>query len=184
VYRPTSRDVGWYARFMLQPVDVLVCLKLALQGKHHEEKQSYAELERELFVGSSSIHRAVERAADAGLITSGRTVNKAALLEFVLYGLRYAFYVKPGALTRGMPTAHAAPPLTQLIAPANDVPVWPDSEGTVRGYEVTPLHKAVPEAAKRDLELYELLALVDALRIGRARERKLAQAELTRRLKA
>jgi hypothetical protein len=32
----------------------------------------------------------------------------------------------------------------------------------------------VPKAAKRDPHLYELLALLDAVRIGRARERNLA----------
>lgn len=178
---PTSRDVGCYTFTVLQPVDVLVCLKLILSKGNHV---SFENLEREIFVGSSSIHRAVERASDAGLITGGKKVNRAALLEFLLHGVRYAFYVKPGELTRGLPTAHAAPPLDHLITPSSDVPVWPDPEGITRGYAVTPLHKEATKAAKRDPELYKLLALVDALRIGRARERKLAQDELTRRLKA
>jgi len=46
----------------------------------------------------------------------------------------------------------------------------------------TPLHKNVPQAALEDAKLYELLALVDALRDGRARERELAGHELKRRL--
>ncbi len=164
---------------MLQPVDILVCLKLTLEGG---VTKSFEDLAGELTIGSSSIHRAVHRATDAGLLSTGRTVNRPALLEFLLHGVRYAFYVKPGALTRGFPTAHAAPPLSQLITPSNDVPVWPDPEGTTRGYKVAPLHEAASKAAKRDPKLYELLALVDALRIGRARERKLAQDELTLRL--
>jgi hypothetical protein len=40
----------------------------------------------------------------------------------------------------------------------------------------------VPAAARRNSALYDLLALVDALRIGRARERNLAEKELTVRL--
>jgi hypothetical protein len=52
----------------------------------------------------------------------------------------------------------------------------------VRGYSFTPLHKNVPQAALEDKRLYELLALVDALRDGRARERELAVKELTKRL--
>jgi hypothetical protein len=37
-------------------------------------------------------------------------------------------------------------------------------------------------AARRDPAFYELLALVDTLRIGSARERSLAEKELGRRL--
>jgi len=47
-----------------------------------------------------------------------------------------------------------------------------------------PLYKNVPYAALRDPALYELLALVDAIRDGRARERNLAERDLVRRLKA
>jgi hypothetical protein len=40
----------------------------------------------------------------------------------------------------------------------------------------------VPKAVAHDDALYELLALVDAVRDGRARERELAVKELTARL--
>ena len=61
----------------------------------------------------------------------------------------------------------------------NDMPpVWSDPEGTVRGFAIEPLHPSVPAAAKADAALYQLLALVDTLRIGHARERKLAEVEL------
>jgi hypothetical protein len=63
-------------------------------------------------------------------------------------------------------------------------PVWPYPEGPVRGIAFAPLHKNVPQAALADARLYELLALSDALREGRARERKLAAAELERRISA
>ena len=46
-----------------------------------------------------------------------------------------------------------------------------------------PLYRTVPAAALRDPILYELLALVDALRDGRARERQLAAQELIARLR-
>jgi len=52
----------------------------------------------------------------------------------------------------------------------------------VRGYSFVPLHKNVPKAALEDSKFYELLALVDALRDGRARERELAGRELKNRL--
>lgn len=45
-----------------------------------------------------------------------------------------------------------------------------------------PLHPNVPDVAMQDQDLYDLLALVDAVRTGRARERKLAREELRSRL--
>jgi len=60
--------------------------------------------------------------------------------------------------------------------------VWPYAEGAIRGEEFEPLYPSVPFAAQRDPKLYELLALVDAIRDGRARERSLAAKELESRL--
>ena len=66
-----------------------------------------------------------------------------------------------------MPTAHAAPPLKGQIIDGDLPPVWPDAEGKVRGVTFEPLHKAAPKAARKDPALYELLALIDAVRDGR-----------------
>ncbi len=86
---------------------------------------------------------------------------------------------------RGMPTAHAAPPLNGLIQQGSEPPpVWPTPNGTIRGTEFSPLYKNLPEAARRDPKLYELLALVDAIRDGRAREREIAIRELNARIDA
>jgi len=60
--------------------------------------------------------------------------------------------------------------------------VWPYAKGTVRGISFLPLHRSVPEAALRNTELYEMQALVDAIRDGRAREREIAVRELTQRI--
>jgi hypothetical protein len=46
------------------------------------------------------------------------------------------------------------------------------------------LHKAVPVAVKQDSSLYEMLALVDAIRGGRAREKEAARKEMRKRLEA
>jgi len=109
--------------------------------------------------------------------------NRANLKEFLIHGVRYAFPVRRGGLVRGIPTAHAAPPLKQQIAESFDPPpVWPDGNGSARGLEFSPLYRNVPAAARRDPRLYELLALVDAIRDGRAREREIAIRELTARI--
>jgi len=55
----------------------------------------------------------------------------------------------------------------------------------VRRFEGRPLStmaEVVVDLSKADLELYELFALIDGIRFGRARERKLAAEELSRRI--
>ena len=165
---------------MLKPQDVLVLLKLAVVGA----EWSYPSLAHAVGMSASEVHSAIRRAADSGLMNlSTKRPNKQALVEFLVHGLRYVFPADRGGLTRGLPTAHAAPPLKDRITGGGDaVPVWPDPEGEVRGEELRPLYRSVPEAARRDPALYELLALVDAIRAGRARERTIAIEELKRRL--
>jgi DNA-binding Lrp family transcriptional regulator len=155
-------------------------LKLLLNNK----RRSYADLSKELLMSASAIHAAVRRGMEAGLIdrTSQLPLRKP-LEDYVIHGVRYAFPAKPGALARGIPTAHAAPPLSQKITADDLPPVWPDPEGTIKGYAIEPLYSSVPAVVKTDSGLYELLALVDALRIGRARERSLAEEELKLRLR-
>jgi hypothetical protein len=105
------------------------------------------------------------------------------LKEFLIHGVRYVFAVERGGITRGTPTAEAASPLREYFPePSVQQPVWPDPEGSVRGTAFSPLYKNVPYAAKQDSKLYELLALVDAIREGRAREREIAIRELSARI--
>jgi hypothetical protein len=97
------------------------------------------------------------------------------LKDFIIHGLPYVFYPVRGELTRGMPTMHGAEPLaSEMVADSEPVPVWPDSKGTVRGMTLEPIFKSVPEAARNDQKLYKLLVLVDAIRAGNAREKKIA----------
>jgi hypothetical protein len=77
-----------------------------------------------------------------------------------------------------VPTSHAAPAFAGVFAEGHEPLVWPDAHGSVRGEGLLPLHPCVPGAALRDAALYELLALFDALRAGRARERGMANARL------
>jgi hypothetical protein len=56
--------------------------------------------------------------------------------------------------------------------------------GTVRGPSLSPLCKTAPDAALADPALHEMLALLDALRAGRSRERTLAEKHLAVRMEA
>ena len=164
----------------LKPQDIVVVLKLLVSS----EGTSYSALADELSMSPSEVHAAVKRAGAAGLVDMDtKEVKRKPLLEFLIHGLKYAFPAVRGTVTRGVPTAHAAPPLSKSFTSNDDLPpVWPCANGTVRGYELKPLYRCVPAAAKEDASLYELLSLVDALRGGRARERKLAEEQLRKRV--
>jgi hypothetical protein len=53
----------------------------------------------------------------------------------------------------------------------------------MQGQALSPLYPGAPEASLEDAKLYALLALADALRVGRTRERNEAAKELAKRLK-
>jgi len=53
-----------------------------------------------------------------------------------------------------------------------------------RGATIEPLYAAAPATAKGNPAFYDLLTLVDALRVGRARERQRARVLLEARLMA
>lgn len=100
------------------------------------------------------------------------------LAEFALHGAKYAF---PGVrlpLVVGVPTSHSAPAFAGVFAPGSTDFVWRHPNGSVRGVGVEPLHSSVPFAAMQDAKLYEMLALFDALRVGKARERGMALERL------
>jgi hypothetical protein len=169
---------------MLRPHDIAVLLKLSLLARRAAPTRQ-VDIASSLGVSQSEIHSALKRTAAARLYEpERRVVLRQSLLEFLVHGIRYAFPAKLGEPTRGVPTAWMMSPLSQTIVESEDIasPVWPHAEGTVRGAAVEPLNHTVPGAAMRDPELHELLALVDAIRIGGARERKLAVEALRARL--
>lgn len=167
----------------LKPQDVLFLLKLVTLGKKY---WSFNKLAVELGMSPSEVHAAAKRALAARLaVKEGDTIwpNIRNLEDFLLHGIQYVFVPERGGLNRGMPTAHAAAPMDAwFVADKEPPPVWPDPEGKVRGESFSPLYKSAPVAAKHDSELYEMLALVDAVRGGRARERDIAKKELKKRL--
>jgi len=150
----------------LRPQDVVVVVKLAVGGP-----TGYQALASSLSMSVSEVHGAVKRATAAGLLGQGRRVNRAGVIEFLVRGVKYVFVPKRGQLTRGMPTAHGAPPLDRIVGTdLEPPPVWPDPQGTVRGESFEPLYRSVPKAARSDPKLYEALCLIDAIRGGRPRD--------------
>ena len=170
----------------MKPVDMVVATKLVSVAIFGITYQGLAEA---LEISASEAHASARRLMTAGLFRSRPDAdkkvpypNQRALLEFWIHGLKYVFPPERGAPTRGVPTSIGAPPLAdQFAKPEGGPPVWPSAEGVMRGPALQPIHKsALP--ASRDTRVYELLALLDAMREGRAREAKSAQDLLKERV--
>lgn len=155
---------------------------------YKDKRPSLTRLATELFLSSSQVYQALRRLESSQLIHSSgfnHVPNLQALHEFLIHGVKYAFPPDRGEITRGLRTAHAAPPLRDLLLQSEEPPlVWPWAEGADRGMSFQPFYPNMPAAALMDNQFYEMLALVDAIRDGRKRERKLAESELMRRIDA
>lgn len=166
----------------LKPQDLFLLLAMPASGG----ALTYPELSALTGLSMSEVHGALRRVEQARLlafIDKQPRIIKPAFEEFLLHGARYAFAPVRGGIVGGIPTAYAAPPLNAVIAPSTDpAPVWPHPEGSARGAALIPLYPSAPSAALRNHRLYENLSLFDALRVGNARERKIAQNLLRERL--
>ena len=166
----------------MRPQDVVILLKVSTLKS---EKWRIQDIADSLKISASEVSESLNRSRQARLLSDNKkTIYATSFLEFLVYGLKYVFPIAPGAVVRGIPTAHSAPPLDKIIVASTDIYVWASSKGTVRGQSIEPLYKTVPFIAWEDPSMYELLALVDAVRVGRAREVKIAVEELEKRIKS
>ncbi|MFC2118242.1 hypothetical protein ACFLSY_06340 [Bacteroidota bacterium] len=164
----------------MRPQDIVVLLKI-IALKHDNWKN--ADLAYSLQISASEITEVLNRCKIAGLVDAKkRKVHLNSFNEFLIYGLKYVFPTEPGAMVRGIPTAHSASPISDHISSGGDIYVWPYSKGTKRGQAIEPLYKTLPATVQEDKLFYELLAIVDTIRVGRAREIKIAFNELKKRL--
>ena len=164
----------------MRPQDVVILLKLSLMDKGNFR---FADIAEALGISPSEVTESLERSRLARLVSEDkRLLFRASFMEFLIYCLKYVFPASPGAMVRGMATAHTASPMNTIILAQSDLYVWQFAKGTIRGQAIEPLYKTVPEAASNDSNLYELLALSDAVRVGRAREINIAIEELKKRI--
>lgn len=158
---------------VLRPHDVAVALQLAL-----EPGLSFPVLAERTGLSLGESHNAVKRLERARLVSRrDRGAVVPSLYDFIVSGVPYAFPGELGTEIRGVPTAHSGPPLAAQIR-SDDAVVWPSVHGTQRGQGLLPLLPFAPELVEQNPPLYEMLTLVDALRVGQARERNAARVLL------
>ncbi len=140
-------------------------------------------------VGKSEVSNALRRCHTAQLLTISLStqlpkVNTRALEEFSVYGLKYVFPVTLGGVCRGMETGITAPIFEGVLhTGGGHPPVWSDPQGSTMGVQILPIYHTVPSASKKDPDLYKYMSLIDSLRMGKAREIKLASEMLSKLLR-
>jgi hypothetical protein len=167
---------------MVKPSDIYVLGGLLVQ----EGDWNFRSLADRLQVPHPVVQRALSRAQTAGLYSAERrAVHPPHWEEFALHALRFVAPGRLGALVPGVPAAWAAEPMAGAIHSSGEdpPPVWPYARGRVRGQAIDPLHPAAPEAVAGWPELGENLALLDSLRAGDPRVRKVAGDFLSRKLR-
>lgn len=161
----------------LKPLDVVTALQLTATPR-----ASFSGLADAIGVSTGEAHNSVRRLALSSLLQpDSRVVVREVLIRFLAAGLPIAFPAIIGAEVQGVPTGSASPALMDRVA--NPVAyVWPDEDGRARGASLIPLFPRAAKLPEHNSPLYELLGLVDVLRVGGVRERKLAEEILRDRL--
>lgn len=174
----------------LKPQDVLILLRIIASGPIYSRHWDTVLISRALNISQSEVSESVRRSKYIGFMDMGKSIFYQSFIDFLVHGLRFVFPARPGAITRGVPTAHSAFPLKKLITQTEQIYVWPYAFGNVKGESIEPLYHTLPKVIfesdfdKYPIEkrFYELAALTDALRVGKARERNIAKTELEKRI--
>lgn len=172
----------------IKPQDVVILCKILAQGdKAHWSQNSIA---AELFLSPSQVNSGIKRLVNAGLLSSYHPKSQPepivqACEEFFIYALKYIFPAKLGEISRGIPTSYAAHLKKEINSGSEPIPVWPYAEGKKRGVALQPLYHTVPKSIDKNPDplFYQLLGLLDAIRSGRAREKKIASEKIIQLLR-
>ena len=133
-------------------------------------------------LSAGECHNAVRRLRFSHLLLANeRRPSTEVLHNFLVQGAPFAFPPILGSPTIGVLTAHSSAAF-QGILQTNDTIVWPHADGPARGQSLIPLFPGAPALSTRNPALYELLTIVDALRVGTTRVRNIAAELLSERL--
>ena len=159
----------------MRPQDVAILMKIIAIGN---SDWRLTDLSNSMFISLSEISESLNRSRIAGLIDYNKeNVNRHNLFEFLEHGVKYVFPSEPGALVKGIPTAHSHPFIKKLFNSELNY-VWREPAGDIMGLVIDSFYPKQVEAIKSDPIFYKLMALIDVIRVGRVRERNVAIQEL------
>ena len=160
----------------LKPQDVLVACRLVLPGG---AEMTQKQLAAALCLSPSTVFAALQNLRRARLVAGQSTTATAArarFFDFLVHGVPVVFLPVKTEVVRGIATGIYSPAFRNRFAGDHDVlTVWPYPRGRDTGEGLVPLYPSVPLACSRDPALYQLVAAIDVLRVGRAREKEAAR---------
>ncbi|CAN5523162.1 hypothetical protein BH11BAC3_BH11BAC3_37240 [soil metagenome] len=163
----------------MRPQDVAILLKIIAINSQNWQLAGIA---NSLRISISEVSESLNRSRIASLIDyNKKKVNRQNLLEFLEHGVRYVFPQQPGAMVRGIPTAHSHSNMKKIFNSEINY-VWPDTKGATMGLMIEPFYPKQVEAVNEDELYYKLLSLVDVIRVGKVREIKYAISELRKNI--
>ena len=169
----------------LKPQDTLLVLKYWSLKKGGQEA-SVRGIAESIGISASEVSKGTKRLASSHLVVerSGSVfAESGALLEWLSYGVRYAYPQESIGYGRGIPTSWNCPVLKSEMIPPTPPLVWPMPGGDTEGALIKPIHDSMPFASSQDEELYRMLSLVEAIRGGKPRELAIARKLLTELIK-
>ena len=159
----------------LKPQDLLVACRLALPGGYLLFQKQVAVA---LGLAPSTVFASLQNLRRAKIVECPGIPEATArrrLLNFLVHGAPVVFPPVKTEVVRGIATGIFSPHFRGRFAAEKDVPlVWPYPRGREVGEGLVPLYPSLPLACSRDPALYQLMAAVDVLRVGRAREKDAA----------
>ncbi|MEY4617015.1 MAG: hypothetical protein RJB66_1975 [Pseudomonadota bacterium] len=162
----------------LKPQDVLLMMKLL-----SEPGLLQMDLAKKLQLSQAEVSHGLKRLKGSHLLSiEGRVIRESAI-ELLVHALKYFYPVQLGAPTLGIPTAHSNPDFKYVKHSDGESFVWPYAEGKAKGISLIPIYPSLPYACSEDKVLYRMASLVEMIRAGRARERKIAEDELKKLIK-
>lgn len=169
----------------LKAQDTLLAVKywsLAQGG----ERYSLRELADLLGISAGEISKSTQRLLRAQLLVERDDymhARKDTLLEWLCFGVRYAYPFESVGYGRGLATSWNCLLVESEMSPLEPAWVWAMPSGKSEGVLVKPIHPAIPLAASKDENLYQMFALVEAIRGGKPRELSIARDTLKKLLK-
>jgi DNA-binding Lrp family transcriptional regulator len=161
----------------LKPQDTVLVLKY-WSLKQDKLDSSVRDIAESIGISPSEVSKGTRRLVAARLVVERDArvfAESGALLEWLGYGVRYAYPQESVGYGRGMATSWNCPVLkSEMVAPTPAF-VWPVSRGDAEGALIKPFHESVPVAASKDERLYQILSLLEAIRGGKPRELAIAR---------
>lgn len=169
----------------MKSLDVVVLCKIFILQSEGMSNWTYSQLAQETCLSVGETHASIKRLKNSRLYDEfTKSVIPAAMLEFLTHGVKYAFPAEIGIPARGIATSHSAPVFgDEMLQSDTDTFVWPYAKGKQKGLSVKPLSKNTPLAVKKDPRLYDFLALIDAVRMGKSREKDIAVRKIENMVK-